>query len=98
MQEVAAAAVSDGCPCPHLQRVANIGSHGAHPQNCERDLEMHMRPSPVKSILKDIQLPMLNPFQVVTVVTPMLYPHELFATIYKHHPSMFLRRLCGKGK
>ena len=51
------------------------------PKLRERDLEMHMRPSPVKSILKDIQLPMLNPFQVVTVVTPVLYPHELFATM-----------------
>ena len=60
IQRLAAAAVSDGATCLDLTRLANIGSQGLYPANCERDLITHLAPNPITSALSTIAVPMIS--------------------------------------
>ena len=79
---------------PQVDKAAAYGSNGQYPGNMHRDL--------IKS-LDAIGLSMLRVIRVslneiggaaIRVGTQMmLYPHELFATIYEHYPDSFRARI-----
>ncbi len=95
MQQIAAAALADGAKCPMLEKIASIGTSGQHPQNCERDLLCSLKPTPLAQAMTTVRLPMQSTFGMVTIATNILYPHEVFSALFKHHPTAFLERLCG---
>ena len=96
VQDVAFAAVQDGTQCEQLKVLAGLGSSGAHPQNFDRDLNIHLMPTPMLQCLQTFSVPLkASAFNFVTVDTNILYPHVVFAKLYQHHPSCFMHLLCG---
>ena len=95
VQELAAAAVADGAQCPHLSKLAKIGSSGRCPGNCERDLQANLRPNVFNAALQHICMPMLSPMQIVRGDQSILYPHVLFSILFTTHPDVFMDRMCG---
>ncbi len=95
MQEIAAAAKADGASCQLLAIIAGIGSGGRHTQNCERDLQCHLAPTPLTSSWDTFRLPFKCQFHVKTLETSILYPHQFFAALHENHQGIFVQRMCG---
>lgn len=93
VQEIAHCALQDGASKEFLQVLAKTGNWGARPNNCQRDLYVH--------VLKDLKLP--EPFRFTTQVKEavsqevgeqsmdILLPHEMFSGLqgYKIFDQMF---------
>ena len=58
IQEIAEVGVDDGIICEQLEILARLGCRGKFPSNCERDLKNHLAPTPLRSALKTLSLPM----------------------------------------
>ena len=96
IQQIAAAAVADGLVCDKLEILADIGSKGKWKNNCERDLNNHLAPTPLRSTLNTLSLSMKGLANFVyRIAAHILYPHELFAALFTFHPAVFLERMCG---
>jgi len=74
-----------------IHKMAGLGGHGRHPQNCWREL---------KTLLPAVKLPspkvVLFPMKHTNLGRfaqrlPLLLPHTLFAAIYNHFPEMWQR-------
>ncbi len=97
LQQIAVAAVEDGCGHGELERIASIGSRGQNPQNCHRDLVDHRLQEPkIGGALSRIMVPLkVPPLRVKSCEQTILLPHALFASLFEHHPGAILERLCG---
>ena len=56
LQRVAAEEIESGCRCDTMSAIANMGTHGKHPSNLERDLHRRL-PEPLKLQQYVIPLP-----------------------------------------
>lgn len=96
VQAIASAAVADGATHKDLDKLAQLGSHGAHQSNIHRDMLRALKPTPISGALTSMAVFVRKPpAQITKVQQPILWPHELFAAIYEHHPEGFVQRLCG---
>ena len=78
----------------HVSNIAEIGTSGAHPQNCHRDLMANLIQIGI-AVSHLVELPLTTiPSNLVQMGHQcMIYPHELFASLYNHYHGAFLDRL-----
>ena len=76
---------------------ASLGNHGKHPSNCHRDLRkwgrsigIHLEPAEVMTPVRN-----LKDHGTVQVPHSVLYPHEVFATIWEAGPAVFQHVFLG---
>lgn len=96
VQAIAQAAVEDGAPSPDLKQLAALGGSGSDQSHCHRDLLNKVKGSPVSDayIMATAYYRKL-PSGIKRTLQPMMLPHLVFASIYQHHPTEFIRRICG---
>lgn len=98
VQELADAAVRDGCEDPALKSLASIGSGGRFPGNCHRDILNIVPPTHAHKALSKFQVSIAQrPHGFLEVEHSLLLPHELFHIIYTHHPETFASGILGGG-
>ena len=98
LQEIGAAATRDGNTNPAMQSLAQLGSNGAWPANCRRDLERLLSFDQMDlPTASSIKIPMKTPGtnNVSWDTCPILYPHELVHAIYTHYYAEFELRFLG---
>ncbi len=96
VQQIAAAALEDGSDHPDVHALASLGSFGRFPGKCHQELEAKMGANPIQESIKFILLVLRRPpMRTETVQQTILYPHELFATIYHQYPQVFKDQICG---
>ena len=77
-----------------IEKLEGLGTHGAHPQNMHSQLVnfVHMphmpKPHGFPVPLRHTQLGRFHKDM------DMLLPHELFASIYHHYPSVWRSSIC----
>ena len=78
----------------HIQKLAGLGTNGAHPNNTWAELK-RMLPTPKLPKLHYMWLPMRhNVLGRFWKHVPMLLPHELFSAIYTHYPLIWTKIVC----
>lgn len=96
VQQLAEAAEKDGNTTPQITKLAALGARGLYPGNCHADLQRQLRPTPVQVALTPMTVTVLRPPNGYwTGQHFALWPHELFAAIFAHHPKVFNDRLLG---
>ena len=85
------------CGLAQLDKVAGIGSAGAHPNNCNRDLTQLLRGYRFsKPTVEHIPMAMApGKTQVQQKAQCFLWPHEMFAALYEKYPDMFASSVYG---
>ncbi len=95
LQELASASKQDGLTSKLLLDLASTGTSGKHPQHLHRDFLRHLGDIPVKPqaisvlMLHQEAIPVQHDLQV-------LFPHQLFATLYHHDPNAWKQATLGK--
>ena len=96
VQAVAHAAFQDGLDHPQIEKLAMMGTSGAHPGNCHRDLTLiagqHCLTSAISRI--NVRLKVKEKFSEL-VGLDFLLPHKLFARIYNELPNAFKSCVLG---
>ena len=94
IQEIAAAAVQDGLRHPVVEVIAKLGSSGRHPNHMHQDLLRKLHPSHISTSLSQFQVE----YQNQRLSQHVLWPHELFATLYHKHHDVFMSNIIGGDK
>ena len=83
-----------------VQRIASIGCHGQHPQNCERDLQYVISEfaKSLKTEFIEVSCRMWDPSAnvIVSATIPMLDPVSLATALYKKDKKIFHRCFFGE--
>ena len=96
VQELCAAAQSDGLLHPHVLALSTIGSAGSNPNNCNRDLLTKLSAPMLSHAQSMHSFPMKHPRAgSFTHGQKLMLPHEVFANIYEHYPSTFRDKILG---
>lgn len=107
VQRIAALAVADhtvdgnSTSPSHLDELAALGTAGANPQNCHRELQAKTgrrvgTPNPLRFVLELLSLKRHEGNRIkVGVQHGMVAPHEFFAYLYRQHPAAFIKRFLG---
>lgn len=96
IQTVAQAALEDGAHHRDLRVLASLGSNGRLPGNAHRDLERKLAPNGLTEAVSKMMVTMRKPpAGLVRVEHPVLWPHEIFAAIFRHYPAAFQTRIIG---
>ena len=78
----------------HVSNIAEIGTSGAHPQNCHRNLMINLKQIGIAAMnLVEVPLTQIPSNLVRMGHQCMIYPHELFSSLYTHYRGAFLDRL-----
>ena len=91
LQEIAAAAcrdmeqLADGKTMPDLLAFSQLGSQGANPQNCYRDLMRQVEPKVRTPLAHTATIPFKDPLG--DCEQSFFLPHEMFAGIYNDFPN-----------
>ena len=89
VQVIASKALSDttNCNCEtqpaRLLKLASLGTAGAHPSNCHRDLMAYL---PQQSRLPSAHQVMM-PFKAGPLLQSLMLPHEVFSKLYHQYPE-----------
>jgi len=102
VQEFADAARRDGLDHAEVTALSKIGSSGAHPKNCFRDLRRMYRtkecqfPKPLM-----VEIPFYDarafPPQIIFESVPVILAHELAGFMFTHYENEFKARLLGSA-
>ena len=96
LQEIAAAAVADGLDHPDLLVMKRLGTDGAHPGNCHKEMLNKLVATPISRSLTSVRVFIKQPPNMVAVMShSMLLPHELFAALYRDYRDEFVQRILG---
>ena len=96
VQEIASAAVADGSDHPDLRILAELGHSGRYPGNMSEDLLAKLNDFPVRNSLSAMPVYIKKPpNQIIKMSQPVLWPHELFASIFETHPEAFKESMLG---
>ena len=100
LQQIAAAALTDGLDHPTIVRMANLGTGGLHTKNIRRDLLRMLLPAqhpeslkvrlPYVDIKGDADLPLFCDGHVCM-------PNELFDMMFRQHRALFDQKILGDG-
>ncbi len=86
----------DGSEHPTLVALGKIGTKGLHPQNCHKELMRCIQVQDVATAIQTLQLPYKQlGLGALTGDLSILYPHVLFATLWKMGSQTFLQKLCN---
>ena len=91
IQRIASAAVKDGLTHPDLQKIANLGTSGLYPNHMSQELMNKLKPSKINGALSVLDVE----YQARHIMQHVLLPHEMFATLYKHHRDVFTEQILG---
>ena len=82
---------NDVCGLVQLDKLAGIGTAGAHANNCNRDLSQLLKGYrfPPPSVEKIPMAMTPGKPQVIQKAQCFLWPHEMFASLYELYPDMF---------
>ena len=100
VQQIAALAAQDmvkiGCSDvpERLSRLAAIGSHGSHSNNCHRDLMALLAPKAKMPKVFQESIP----FQAGHAIQSIMLPHEMFAALYNQHGTYWKRHFLPGGE
>ena len=77
-----------------LRKLAKLGDWGAYPGNCNRDL-INTLPVTHLNIDWKITLPLKIGNAIKMTVQGILWPHQLFASMYHYYPKAWIARVRG---
>ena len=82
---------------PEVRKLASLGNSGQTPGNCNRDLTcFQLKKPPVMTALTSFQVRLkTSALTHRDVQSKVLWPHQLFALLYKHHKDTFTQRILG---
>ena len=82
---------------PEVRKLASLGNSGQTPGNCNRDLACgKLKKPPVMTALTSFQVRLkTSALTHRDVQSKVLWPHQLFALLYKHHKDTFTQRILG---
>jgi hypothetical protein len=96
VQQMAKAAITDGCQHPELLKLASLGSSGLCTGNCHRDLQRHLKVADKMPQAIAMTLPLQRtPGEVEPETLPMMPLHRLLACSYEHQRHAFAQRFVG---
>ena len=81
---------------PQVTKVKNIGSHGNNPNTCHRDLMKVMQEIGICAY-NLVPIPLKCSTGIEVIHQAMIFPHELFASLYSDYRDMFYSRLIGSA-
>ena len=92
LQQIAYAAVVDGCNHEELGVFASMGAWGSQPANCTRDLKRELCKSQQLSAQSKVWTQMKNTKTnlAAPVQASVILPHKLFADMYSNYNANFL--------
>ncbi len=96
VQELAEAALNDGCAMDEIKTLAGLGARGSQPGNIHRDLEAQLCSTDFGQAVSTLPLELkIGPMHFASLHLPFLWPHAMFATLFHKYPAAFRERLCG---
>ena len=96
VQRIASCAKADGAKHADLDKLASLGSAGAHPKNCNSELLTKLSPTPIRSTLRLMDVYIKKPpHSIMKLQHYVRWPHELFACLYQNHRDIFLESFLG---
>lgn len=98
LQQIAEAALADGCQHPELGVFASLGSWGTHIGNCARDLKLQLNKTQQISSMMSVPTKAKNTKNglVQTVNAAIMLPHKLFADLFRNYETHF-HEVFGTG-
>ena len=88
VQVIASKALSDmtNCNCEtqpaRLLKLASLGTAGAHPNNCHRDLKAYLPQQSRLPPAHQVMMPFAGP-----LLQSLMLPHEVFSKLYHQYPE-----------
>ena len=79
-----------------IELVAGIGSSGAHPEHCERDLQNLVGKKLTEPYVLQFPLNCNSPAGWHLVEQELWLPHQVFASIFEHYPTAFEAKIQGQ--
>lgn len=97
-QRIAAAAVIDGLRNPTVEKLAGICNKVTFPGKCWRDFKIVWQPLKLVDAIGNFRVSVkLPPTGRLRINLDIVWPHILFATLYREHRQAFIDRICGGG-
>jgi hypothetical protein len=97
IQAIMECVVADGCHHPEIELLADIGTGGKHPQNCDRDLKLLLVDPNFQKASSTITLPIKvsQKGPIVQQTQTVLWPHLVFANLFSYYRDAFNTRFLG---
>ena len=95
-EAICKACVEDGVTHPDVVRLSKLGSDGANPQNCLRQMNTLLKRPTLSSAIGEVEVPMkIDEHTSEHFMQSIIDPHAAFADIYTNSPEAFESRICG---
>lgn len=97
VQKIARAAKDDGLDHAHVDQLARLGTSGMYANHVHRDFVEALRPPQCAEAISTFNVPLKNPLTKAIFYSdqPVLWPHQMFACLYKSYPRNFEDRVRG---